>query len=145
MRVEVEGAHNALLRCRRLGAALGSFVRISLEAQGRNEYGPRGTPRRSTPARRWTPECKETMSSLFSSLTSAARALDAQRFGLDVTGQNIANVNTPGYTRRVIDMAAVPPGVQSRGRPRCGCRRRPVRARHADRAPAAAGAAVGAP
>jgi flagellar hook-associated protein 1 FlgK len=49
------------------------------------------------------------MSSLFSSLTSAARALDAQRFGLDVTGQNIANVNTPGYTRRVIDMAAVPP------------------------------------
>jgi flagellar hook-associated protein 1 FlgK len=49
------------------------------------------------------------MSSLFSSLTSAARALDAQRFGLDVTGQNIANVNTPGYTRRTIDMAAVPP------------------------------------
>jgi flagellar hook-associated protein 1 FlgK len=49
------------------------------------------------------------MSSLFSSLTSAARALDAQRFGLDATGQNIANVNTPGYTRRVIDMAAVPP------------------------------------
>jgi flagellar hook-associated protein 1 FlgK len=49
------------------------------------------------------------MSNLFSSLTSAARALDAQRFGLDVTGQNIANVNTPGYARRVIDMAAVPP------------------------------------
>lgn len=49
------------------------------------------------------------MSSLFSSLTAAARALDAQRFGLDVTGQNIANVNTPGYARRVIDMAAVPP------------------------------------
>jgi flagellar hook-associated protein 1 FlgK len=49
------------------------------------------------------------MSSLFSSLTAAARALDAQRFGLDATGQNIANVNTPGYTRRVIDMAAVPP------------------------------------
>jgi len=49
------------------------------------------------------------MSSLFSSLTAASRALDAQRFGLDVTGQNIANVNTPGYARRVIDMAAVPP------------------------------------
>ena len=29
-----------------------------------------------------------------------SRALDAQRYGLDVTGQNIANVNTPGYTRR---------------------------------------------
>ena len=41
VRAEVEGAHAALLRCRRLGAALGSFVRISLEAQGRTEYGPR--------------------------------------------------------------------------------------------------------
>jgi flagellar hook-associated protein 1 FlgK len=39
----------------------------------------------------------------------ATRALDAQRFGLDVVGQNIANVNTPGYTRRVIDLASVPP------------------------------------
>lgn len=41
VRVEVEKAHAALLRCRRLGAALGSFVRISLEAQGLSEYGPR--------------------------------------------------------------------------------------------------------
>lgn len=41
VRAEVEAAHTALLRCRRLGAALGSFVRISLEAQGLNEYGPR--------------------------------------------------------------------------------------------------------
>jgi len=39
----------------------------------------------------------------------ATRALEAQRFGLDVTGQNIANVNTPGYSRRVIDFAEVPP------------------------------------
>jgi hypothetical protein len=30
------------MRCRRLGASLGDFVRISLEAQGhRPEYGPR--------------------------------------------------------------------------------------------------------
>jgi flagellar hook-associated protein FlgK len=36
------------------------------------------------------------MGDLFSSLGSAARALEAQRFGLEVTGQNIANVNTPG-------------------------------------------------
>ena len=43
IRVEVERAHHALLRCRRLGAALGIFVRTSLEAQGRNEYGPRGS------------------------------------------------------------------------------------------------------
>ncbi len=49
------------------------------------------------------------MSDLFSSLSSAARALDAQRFGMDVTGQNIANVNTPGYSRRTIDLAAVAP------------------------------------
>ena len=41
VRAEVGRAHAALLRCRRLGAALGSFVRISLEAQGLNEYGPR--------------------------------------------------------------------------------------------------------
>lgn len=49
------------------------------------------------------------MSDLFSSLTAATRALEAQRYALDVTGQNIANVNTPGYSRRVVDFAAVPP------------------------------------
>jgi flagellar hook-associated protein 1 FlgK len=47
----------------------------------------------------------------------AARALEAQRFGLEVTGQNIANVNTPGYSRRVVDMQPVPPdGPLSAGR-----------------------------
>jgi flagellar hook-associated protein 1 FlgK len=45
----------------------------------------------------------------FSMLGAAARALDAQRYGLDVTGQNIANVNTPGYARRTITFAEVPP------------------------------------
>ncbi len=49
------------------------------------------------------------MSGLFSSLTSASRALEAQRFGLDVTGQNIANVNTPGFARREILLTAAPP------------------------------------
>lgn len=34
--------------------------------------------------------------SLFSMLSATARSLDAQRLGLDVVGQNIANVNTPG-------------------------------------------------
>jgi flagellar hook-associated protein 1 FlgK len=53
---------------------------------------------------------------LFSSLTSASRALDAQRMGLDVAGQNIANVNTPGYARRVVDLAAIAPyGTGSSG------------------------------
>jgi flagellar hook-associated protein 1 FlgK len=49
------------------------------------------------------------VSGLFGSLTSAARSLDAQRFGLDVVGQNIANVNTAGYSRRTVDFAAIPP------------------------------------
>jgi flagellar hook-associated protein 1 FlgK len=49
------------------------------------------------------------MSGLLGSLTSATRALEAQRYGLDVTGQNIANVNTPGYARREVLLASVPP------------------------------------
>jgi len=55
---------------------------------------------------------------LFRTLSSVARALDAQRYGLDVTGQNIANVNTPGYTRRTIDLIPVAPeapGTAGRG------------------------------
>jgi flagellar hook-associated protein 1 FlgK len=56
------------------------------------------------------------VSNLFTSLTSASRALDAQRYGLDVAGQNISNVNTPGYARRVVDFAAVgPDGAGSAG------------------------------
>ena len=46
------------------------------------------------------------MADLFSSLTTAARSLEAQRFALDATGQNIANPSTPGSTRRVVDVAA---------------------------------------
>ena len=42
-------------------------------------------------------------------LRIASRALDAQRYGLDVTGQNIANVNTAGYTRRSVVFSEVPP------------------------------------
>ena len=48
------------------------------------------------------------MAGLFSTLTSASNALDAQRYGLDVTGQNIANVNTEGYTRKQLDLAERP-------------------------------------
>ena len=47
--------------------------------------------------------------SLFGMLGTTARALDAQRFGLDVVGNNLANVNTAGYTKRVLDLGAVPP------------------------------------
>lgn len=49
------------------------------------------------------------MSDLLRSLSLVTRALEAQRFGLEVTGQNIANVNTPGYTRREAQLAAVRP------------------------------------
>jgi len=52
------------------------------------------------------------MSDLFASLNSAARALDAQRLGLDVVGQNIANVNSPGYTRRALDLSPIPPNTK---------------------------------
>ena len=53
------------------------------------------------------------MSNLFGILSSTARGLEAQRVGLDVTGQNIANVNTPGYSRRVADFVAVPPPTRN--------------------------------
>lgn len=49
------------------------------------------------------------MADLFSMLGVTARALDAQRFGLDVIGQNLANVNTPGYARRSIVLGQVAP------------------------------------
>jgi len=49
------------------------------------------------------------VSGLFGSLTLATRALEAQRVGLDVVGQNMANVNTAGYSRREIDLAEIPP------------------------------------
>src|SRR5450432_2771155 len=40
------------------------------------------------------------MGSLMSLLNTARDALNAQSYALDVTGQNISNVNTPGYVRR---------------------------------------------
>jgi hypothetical protein len=47
LRSEIERTRAALARCRRLGASLDEFARLSLEAQGRGvEYGPRRTPTR---------------------------------------------------------------------------------------------------
>lgn len=43
--------------------------------------------------------------SLFSSIQLANNALRAQQIGLQVTGQNIANANTPGYIREEVDFA----------------------------------------
>ena len=45
----------------------------------------------------------------FSALEIGRRALNANQFGIDITGQNIANVNTPGYTRRTLHLAEAPP------------------------------------
>jgi flagellar hook-associated protein 1 FlgK len=49
--------------------------------------------------------------SLLVSLATTARALDAQRAGLAVTGQNLANLNTDGYVRRRISLAESDPAI----------------------------------
>jgi flagellar hook-associated protein FlgK len=43
----------------------------------------------------------------FSTLNTARTALSAQQRGIDVTGQNIANVNTDGYSRQRADLEAL--------------------------------------
>lgn len=47
--------------------------------------------------------------SSFSGLTDALTALNSARYGLDVTGQNISNANTPGYVRQRADLAEAGP------------------------------------
>ena len=49
------------------------------------------------------------MSGLFENLTMATNSLLIQRMGMDVVGQNMANINTPGYTRRSLELEALPP------------------------------------
>ena len=46
------------------------------------------------------------MSSTFHGLETAKRALHSQQAGLYTTGNNVANANTPGYTRQRINMQA---------------------------------------
>ncbi|HEX7376691.1 MAG TPA: flagellar hook-associated protein FlgK [Pirellulales bacterium] len=46
--------------------------------------------------------------SLFSTLQVASGALQANQIGLQVIGQNIANDNTPGYSREVVNYAPAP-------------------------------------
>src|SRR3954469_21426863 len=46
------------------------------------------------------------MSGTFGSLSMALSALYAQRRGLDVAGQNVANANTEGYSRQRVGMQA---------------------------------------
>ncbi|NAZ74715.1 flagellar hook-associated protein FlgK [Kineococcus sp. T13] len=44
--------------------------------------------------------------STFSGINQAARALNAAQRGMEVTGQNIANANTPGYSRQRVEQTA---------------------------------------
>lgn len=44
------------------------------------------------------------MGSSFGGINTALTSLYAQRRALDVTGQNIANANTEGYSRQRVDM-----------------------------------------
>ncbi len=46
------------------------------------------------------------MGSTFSGLSTALSALYAQRQGLDLAGQNVANANTEGYTRQRLNLAS---------------------------------------
>jgi flagellar hook-associated protein 1 len=47
------------------------------------------------------------VSSSFAGLSTALSALAAQRRGLDAAAQNIANANTPGYSRQRVDLESV--------------------------------------
>lgn len=48
-------------------------------------------------------------------LNTARDAMSAQTFGLTVTGQNVANVNTPGYVRRTPLLETLQMGTQNHG------------------------------
>lgn len=48
--------------------------------------------------------------STFSGLSTALTSLNSQRIGLEVSGQNIANANTVGYTRQRADMNSISSG-----------------------------------
>ena len=44
--------------------------------------------------------------STFSGINTASRALGAAQRGMETTGQNIANVNTPGYSRQRVEQSS---------------------------------------
>lgn len=49
------------------------------------------------------------MPSIFNSLNTASRAVSANRLGIDVSSHNIANVNTPGYSRQRVNITTSHP------------------------------------
>lgn len=57
------------------------------------------------------------MNSTFFGLELSRRALDSQQVALDITGHNIANANTAGYTRQVANLkATIPDTIPAMGR-----------------------------
>lgn len=58
--------------------------------------------------------------SSFSGLSTALSSLQAQRKRMDLAAQNIANANTPGYTRQRADLSSLDPAVYTsmHGKPR---------------------------
>lgn len=48
------------------------------------------------------------MLGLFGTLNLASRSLQAEMTGIEVTGQNLANVNTTGYSRQIVQITASP-------------------------------------
>jgi flagellar hook-associated protein 1 FlgK len=53
------------------------------------------------------------MAGLLTELSQTAGAMDAQQLGLQITGNNLANVNNPNYSRQTVALGAV--GVQESG------------------------------
>ena len=53
------------------------------------------------------------MSSTFFGLEISRRALESQQAALDVTGHNISNANTQGYTRQIANLTATTPYTSS--------------------------------
>ena len=49
------------------------------------------------------------MGTLSSSLNIAVQAMETDQAALSVTSNNIANANTPGYSRQTVDLAEVAP------------------------------------
>lgn len=47
--------------------------------------------------------------STFGGFTMAQQALNANQRAIDVAGQNLSNINTPGYTRQRLDLASISP------------------------------------
>jgi len=55
------------------------------------------------------------MLGLFGTLNMAARSLQTQMTGVEVTGQNLANINTTGYSRQRVQISSSPDAVTTIG------------------------------